>query len=116
MIAHHWTLPERLAAGITHHHAPAAGHDVVCDGVYLANLAAKRIGEGVVFDEAELVPDPAALERLGITPAVWESIVRGAAGGVPIDALAVRLGLIVRDVRLRTIFRLTRRDATETGA
>lgn len=74
LIARHWTLPERLALGITHHHAPAAGEDVVCDAVYLANLAAKRIGEGVVFDEAELTPDSAALDRVGLTPAMWDGV------------------------------------------
>jgi HD-like signal output (HDOD) protein len=74
LIAAHWALPERLAIGVTFHHTPEAGHDVVCDGVYLANLAAKRIGEGVVLDEAELVPELASLDRLGITPAQWESV------------------------------------------
>jgi HD-like signal output (HDOD) protein len=74
IIATHWTLPDRLAAGITHHHAPASGHDLVCDGVYLANIAAKRIGEGIVFDEAELVPEAGSLDRMGISPADWESI------------------------------------------
>jgi putative nucleotidyltransferase with HDIG domain len=74
LIARHWTLPERLAVGITHHHTPALGEDVVCDGVYLANLAAKRIGEGVSFSEAELVPDPAALDRLGLTPQMWDGV------------------------------------------
>jgi putative nucleotidyltransferase with HDIG domain len=74
LVARHWTLPERLAVGIAHHHTPSAGQDVVCDGVYLANLAAKRIGEGVVFDESELVPCPDSLDRLGLTPAMWETV------------------------------------------
>ena len=74
LIATHWTLPDRLAAGIAYHHTPGAGHDVVCDGVYLANLAAKRIGEGIVYHEAELVPNVDSLDRLGITPAMWETV------------------------------------------
>ena len=73
-IALHWTLPERLAAGIRHHHTPGDGGDVVCDGVYLANLAAKRIGEGLVMNEDDLTPDIAALERLGLTPMMWDAV------------------------------------------
>src|SRR4051794_16712207 len=42
LIAGHWKLPERLSAGITFHHTPDDGHDLVCDVVYLANVAAKR--------------------------------------------------------------------------
>jgi putative nucleotidyltransferase with HDIG domain len=74
VIARHWTLPERLAHGIAHHHTPTAGHDPICDGVYLANLAAKRIGEGVVFNEWELTPMSDSLDRLGLTAATWESV------------------------------------------
>jgi putative nucleotidyltransferase with HDIG domain len=74
LIVTHWTLPAAIAAGIANHHTPSAGTDIVGHGVYLANLAAKRIGEGLVFSDAELVPDPASLERLGVTPGTWEIV------------------------------------------
>ena len=54
-IAAQWKLPERLMNGVTFHHTPDEGNDVVCDVVYLANVAAKRIGEGVVRGPAEVV-------------------------------------------------------------
>jgi putative nucleotidyltransferase with HDIG domain len=74
-IAGHWKLPERLVAGVEHHHTPDEGDDVVCDVVYLANVAAKRIGEGVVRRPDEVDASQASLARLGLTPAVWEDMV-----------------------------------------
>ena len=65
-IAGQWKLPERLMNGVTFHHTPDAGGDVVCDVVYLANVAAKRIGEGVVRGPAEVVASegsPPAADR-----------------------------------------------------
>lgn len=76
-IAGHWKLPERLILGVEQHHTPDEGDDVVCDVVYLANVAAKRIGEGVVRRPDEVDVSPAALARLGLTPAVWEDLVLG---------------------------------------
>jgi putative nucleotidyltransferase with HDIG domain len=73
-IAAHWALPPRIATGIAHHHAPEDGRDVVCDAVYLANIAAKRIGEGISVDERDLVPDLAVLDRLGLTLADWDAV------------------------------------------
>jgi len=74
-IAGHWKLPERLAAGITFHHTPDDGHDLVCDVVYLANIAAKRIGEGVVRAPDEVTVQGSSLTRLGLTPTVWEDLI-----------------------------------------
>ncbi len=75
LIAAHWKLPDRIVLGITHHHAPECGGDPVCDAVHLANVVAKRIGEGPVTFIEELEPDAAALERLGLgTEAVNEII------------------------------------------
>jgi HD-like signal output (HDOD) protein len=74
-IAGHWKLPERLAAGITFHHTPDDGHDLVCDVVYLANIAAKRIGEGVVRAPDEVTAQGSSLTRLGLTPTVWEDLI-----------------------------------------
>ena len=60
--------------GVTFHHTPDDGHDVVCDVVHLANVAAKRIGEGVVRGPAEVAAGPASLARLGITATAWEDL------------------------------------------
>lgn len=67
LIGSHWNLPPRVIAGITHHHAPTAGADVICDVVHLANVLAKRVGTGHVATAADLDADPHALERLGLT-------------------------------------------------
>jgi HD-like signal output (HDOD) protein len=74
-IAGHWKLPDRLAAGIAFHHTPDEGHDLVCDVVYLANVAAKRIGEGVVRAPDEVTAHEASLARLGLTATVWEDLI-----------------------------------------
>ena len=73
-IASHWKLPERLVTGITFHHSPDEGDDVVCDVVYLANIAAKRIGEGVVRSPDEVTVQAASLARLGLSTTVWEDL------------------------------------------
>jgi HD-like signal output (HDOD) protein len=75
LVAGNWKLPERLVAAVTHHHTPEAGHDVACDVVYLANVAAKRIGEGVVRGPDEVVADEASLGRLGLSPSKWEDMI-----------------------------------------
>jgi HD-like signal output (HDOD) protein len=75
LIAAHWKLPARIVAGITFHHVPEGGHDPVCDAVHLANVAAKRIGEGVVLVANEVEADPGALTRLGITLEAWEELI-----------------------------------------
>lgn len=46
----------------------------MCDVVYLANVAAKRIGEGVVRGPAEVVASEPSLARLGLTPSAWEDL------------------------------------------
>jgi HD-like signal output (HDOD) protein len=69
-----WKLPERLMNGVTFHHTPDEGNDGVCDVVYLANVAAKRIGEGVVRGPAEVVASDASFARLGLTSTVWEDL------------------------------------------
>ena len=74
LIAEHWKLPARIVLGNTFHHSPEAGDDPVCDTVYLANVAAKRIGEGTVLVPAETEPDPAALARLGLATETWEQL------------------------------------------
>jgi hypothetical protein len=47
----------------------------VCDVVYLANIAAKRIGEGVVRAPDDVTVHETSLTRLGLTPTVWEDLI-----------------------------------------
>jgi putative nucleotidyltransferase with HDIG domain len=67
LIASHWKLPQRVVMGITYHHSPAAGNDVICDVVHVANVLAKRAGAGHVVTPSDLDAEPDALERLGLT-------------------------------------------------
>jgi HD-like signal output (HDOD) protein len=73
-IAALWKLPQRLVDGVAFHHTPDDGDDIVCDVVYLANVAAKRIGEGVVRAQVEVIAHEPALKRLGLTDVVWEDL------------------------------------------
>lgn len=43
LIAQHWQLPPRIVAGITYHHKPTDGNDLICDAVYLANRLARHV-------------------------------------------------------------------------
>ena len=66
LVARHWKLPRRIVAGITHHHEPDAGSDLVCDVVHVANVLAKRVGTGVIeIGQDDQVHQP-CLERLGL--------------------------------------------------
>lgn len=82
LIGSHWNLPPRVVRGITHHHTPTAGDDVICDVVHVANVLAKRVGTGSVVTASDLDADPDALARLGL-----------AAGRLPLllDTLTRRL-------------------------
>ena len=60
--------------GATFHRTPDEGDDVVCDVVHLANVAAKRIGEGVVRGPAEVIASDTSLARLGLTASAWEDL------------------------------------------
>jgi HD-like signal output (HDOD) protein len=75
LIAGGWKLPDRLAHAVTFHHRPDEGGDILCDVVYLANVDAKRIGEGVVRSLDEVVASEPVLVRLGLTPSTWEDLV-----------------------------------------
>ncbi len=67
MIANHWKLPPRVAVGITYHHEPGLGGDVICDLTYVANHIAKRIEAELDGRRYEPVVDPEVAERLGLT-------------------------------------------------
>lgn len=68
LIAQHWQLPPRVVQGITYHHNPEPGMDVVCDLTYVANLVAKYIEAGLDGRKIDLTIDPGVAERLCLTP------------------------------------------------
>ncbi len=68
LIAQHWKLPPRVVAGITYHHNPEQGFDVICDLTYLSNQVAKRIEAGLAGRKFDFSVDPKVAERLGLTP------------------------------------------------
>ena len=75
LVAKGWQMPEDIIKGITHHHNPEAGADVVCDVVYFANQVGKQIEVGLDgggFDfmqvyEEKLSYLPGVVKRIGIT-------------------------------------------------
>ncbi len=76
IIAQHWNLPERMVKGIIYHHQPAAGLDVICDAVYIANLVAKAIEAAPSARVPELNAD--ALDRIGLAPTDVDPLVSAA--------------------------------------
>ena len=68
IIAQHWNLPPRVVQGITYHHNPEQGLDVVCDLTYVANQVAKRIEAGLDGRKFDFSVDPGVAERLGLAP------------------------------------------------
>lgn len=67
LIARNWGLPDRIAEGITHHHAPDKVADVLCDTVHVANIIAKLVlGPKADVPGADLEPSPDAIARLGL--------------------------------------------------
>ena len=112
-IAGQWKLPERLMNGVTFHHTPDEGDDLVCDVVYLANVAAKRIGEGVVRGPADVAVSEAALARVGLTATIVGGSAPHAAGRLRRDARAVHERLASRSRRAaRRGARVARERAT----
>lgn len=68
-VARHWGLPERVAAAITHHHAPAAAQSTICDIVHLSNGIAKLAGFGPLIAEIDGPIEGDVLARLSFSPA-----------------------------------------------
>jgi len=82
MIAQHWKLPPRVVQGITYHHNPEQGKDLVCDLTYLSNEIAHQIdstGEGHPNDDVFLY-DVAA--RVGITASQLTKLRQAAASRI----------------------------------
>jgi putative nucleotidyltransferase with HDIG domain len=79
IIARHWNLPPRVVLGITFHHDPEKGQDLICDAAYLANIVAKRI-EGGPGDPGPASPiEPGVAARLSLSPELFDAICLAAA-------------------------------------
>ncbi|HXP62273.1 MAG TPA: HDOD domain-containing protein [Dongiaceae bacterium] len=74
IIAQHWKLPPRVVLGITYHHNPDQGLDLICDLTYLTNEVAKRIEAGLDGREFEFAISGQVAERLGLTPTTLDNL------------------------------------------
>lgn len=74
LIAQHWKLPDRVVHGITYHHNPEQGLDVICDLTYLANLVAKRIEAEIEGGKSGFTVDAGVVERLGLTAQALDTL------------------------------------------
>ena len=74
IIAQHWQFPERIVKGIIYHHNPEDGEDLICDVVYIANLAAKKIEAGMANRKLPLTLDAGVIQRLALTREGFEKL------------------------------------------
>lgn len=74
LIARHWNLPEIIVKGITYHHHPDQGEDVVCDVVHLADVAAKQVAAKLIQKPTETAVEKGPAERLGLMAGSLERI------------------------------------------
>jgi HD-like signal output (HDOD) protein len=65
LIARHWKLHEVIVNGITYHHNPEQGMDLVCDVVHLADSAAKGVEAKLANKPGKVDVNAGACERLG---------------------------------------------------
>jgi HD-like signal output (HDOD) protein len=85
----HWKLPERLRVAVQHHHTPADTEDPLASAVHIADVIGHRAVAaviGVLGNEADVVPDQVALDRLSMTPRDLDQLVV-AVGNELIDVL-----------------------------
>lgn len=79
VVARSWGLPESIAVGIAHHHAPLEAPDeggrLLCNLIDLADAVSAAVGAGCgAGSDAQF--SPAHAERLGITSAGFEALVQ----------------------------------------
>lgn len=75
LIARHWKLPEAIVCGITFHHNPEDGGEVVCDVVHLANVAAKHVEARIANKQSKAAVKKDSAERLGLKPESFQSLI-----------------------------------------
>jgi putative nucleotidyltransferase with HDIG domain len=74
LIAQHWKLPPRIVRGITYHHNPEQGLDIICDATFLCNQLAKQIEASLEGRKFEIVLPPETAERLELGPKSLEGL------------------------------------------
>jgi HD-like signal output (HDOD) protein len=74
IIAQHWKLPPRVVLGITYHHNPDQGLDLICDLTYLTNKVAKRIEAGLDGRQFDFAISEPVAGRLGLTPKTLDNL------------------------------------------
>jgi HD-like signal output (HDOD) protein len=74
VIAQHWKLPPRVVLGITYHHNPDQGLDLICDLTCLTNEVAKRIEAGLDARQFDFAIPTQVAERLGLTPKTLDNL------------------------------------------
>ncbi len=73
----HWKLPERLRLAIQYHHTPTETDELLASVVHVADIIGHRAEAatiGVLGFEADVEPDPVALERLGLVASDLEEV------------------------------------------
>ncbi len=65
LIAQHWKLPENIVKGITYHHNPEMGEDLICDSVHLADAVSKQVDAALADKKVEIELDSESAERIG---------------------------------------------------
>jgi HD-like signal output (HDOD) protein len=71
VVMQHWKLPERLRVAVQYHHTPSGCDLPLASAVHVADIVGHRAEAeviGVLGREAEVEPDPIALDRLGLKP------------------------------------------------
>jgi putative nucleotidyltransferase with HDIG domain len=74
LIAQHWNLPPQIVRGITYHHNPKQGLDIISDVTYLTNHLAKHIEANLSGQKFDLAIPPEIAEHLDLSPKMLESL------------------------------------------
>ena len=70
VIAQHWNLPSRIVLGVTYHHNPDQGQDLICDLTYMANQLAHQVAARLRGQKTERIISPSVAHRLALSAEV----------------------------------------------
>ena len=82
-IAEYWEFPGTLSDAIRYHHTEPETPTTLMDVVYLANLVAKFIGEGLGLEAMNMTAQGAVMQRLELSGKNLELICSHVAGRLP---------------------------------
>ncbi len=66
LIARHWRLHESIVNGITFHHNPEDGGDLVCDAVHVADAIGKQVEATLAKKKEPMIMKKDAAERMAL--------------------------------------------------